>query len=54
MKYRVAWTVHKYEEIEIEADSPKEAKDKWDDMNIDGDLFFIEDENGKQIIYDTV
>ena len=54
MKYRVAQIVHKYKEIEIEADSPKAAKDKWDDMDIDGDLFFIEDENGKQIIYNTV
>lgn len=57
MKYRVAWIVQEVKEVEIEANSVEEAKAIWEESprcyNEDpGDLFFIEDEDGNQVIYD--
>lgn len=52
MKYRVAYTYNKYGEDEIEANSIDEAKAKWEDIGYDAELFFIEDEEGNQVIYD--
>lgn len=53
-KFRVAWTIHKYEEDTIDAESFDDAKKWFDDNAEEGELFFIEDENGRQIIYDCV
>ena len=51
-KYRVAYTYTNYDEDYIDADSFEEAKEKWEDEGYDAELFFIEDENGDQVIYD--
>ena len=53
-KFRVAWTIHKYGEAEIDVESFEKAQEWFENSNIDGDLFFIEDENGEQVIYDCV
>lgn len=52
MKYRVAWIYTKFVEDYIEADSVDDAKEKWEELGLDADLFFIEDEEGVQTIYD--
>ena len=51
-KYRVAWTVTKVEEDNIEAESIDDARQKWEAMGLDAELFFIEDEEGNQVIFD--
>lgn len=51
-KFRVAYTVTKVEEEEIEAKDFDEAQAKWEAEGRDAELFFIEDENGEQIIFD--
>ena len=52
MKYRVVWTVAEVREEFIEASSEDEARSRWEnEPNDDGELFFIEDEEGKQTIY---
>ena len=50
-KYRVVWTVTEVEYEFIEADDMDQAQAKWEDMDVDGELFFIEDEDGNQMIY---
>ena len=52
MKYTVGYTITKVEEEIIEANSIDEAKEKWEQMGYDAELFFIRDEQGKEIIYD--
>ena len=51
-KYKVAYTVTKVETEEIEAKNFEDAKDKWESEGMDAELFYIEDENGKQVVYD--
>lgn len=51
MKYMVTWFEYKCYSDFIEAESVDEAKTKWEDFGIDGDLFLIEDEEGNQTIY---
>ena len=51
-KYRVVYTVSRCNEETIEANSFEDAQKKWEDEGLDGELFFIEDENGDQIIFD--
>ncbi len=51
-KFRVVYTVTKVEEKEIEAKDFDEAQKKWEAEGMDADLFFIEDENGQQIVFD--
>lgn len=58
MKYRVAWTVTEVREEIIEANSEDEAREEWESRmesveSIDAcpELFFIEDEDGNQTIY---
>ena len=50
-KYRVVYTYSKCEEDWIDANSFEEAKEKWENEGYDAELFFIEDEEGNQIIY---
>ena len=53
--YRVAWIVQEVKEEWIEAESIDDAKAKWEDEPDYSDnrkLFFIEDEDGNQTIYD--
>lgn len=52
MKYRVVYTVTAVKEIEVDADSVDEAQALWENDGYDGELFFIEDEEGNQVIYD--
>lgn len=52
MKYRVVYTITTVKEIEVDADSVDEAQALWENDGYDGDLFFIEDESGNQVIYD--
>ena len=53
MKYRMVWIVQEVREETIEANSEDEAREQW--MNEfgrdDDELFFIEDEDGNQTIY---
>ena len=51
-KYRVAYTFVKVEEEFIDAESFDDARNKWEEEGLDAELFFIEDENGEQIIFD--
>ena len=51
-KYRVVWTVTEVEEEFVDAESMDDAQNKWEEMGVDGELFFIEDEDGNQMIYD--
>ena len=52
MKYRVVWTVAEVREEFIEASSEDEARSRWENEPKDyWELFFIEDEDGKQNIY---
>lgn len=50
-KYRVVSIKTIGEEEIIEASDFDEAKAKWEEMGIDGDLYFIEDEHGMTIYY---
>jgi len=52
MKYRVVYTITTVKEIDVDAASVDEAQAMWEDEGYDGELFFIEDENGNQVIYD--
>jgi len=52
MKYRVVYTRTIVKEIEVDAASVDEAEELWENRGYDGELFFIEDENGNQVIYD--
>lgn len=51
-KFRVVYTVTKVEEETIEAKDFDEAEARWNDEGYDAELFFIEDEEGNQIIFD--
>ena len=51
-KFRVAYTITKVEEEFIEAEDMDEAQTKWEKQGLDAELFFIEDEDGNQIIFD--
>lgn len=51
MKYRIVYTYVKYEDDIIEADNASEAKVKWENEGYDADLFYIEDEEGKQVFF---
>lgn len=51
-KFRVAYTKTIVVEECIDAETFDEAQAKWEDEGLDAELFFIEDENGQQIIYD--
>lgn len=51
-KFRVAYTVTKVEEEMIEAKDFDEAQAKWENEGLDAELFFIEDEEGHQIVFD--
>lgn len=53
-KYRVVWIVHEVLEEQVEANSVGEAKAKWEaetEIFDNGELFFIEDEQGNQVVY---
>lgn len=52
MKYRVVYTQTAVNEIEVEAESFDEAQKKYEDIGLDAELFFIEDEKGCQVIFD--
>ena len=55
MKYRVVWTITDVREEIIEANSEDEAREEWESecgsWDCDRELFFIEDEDGNQTIY---
>ena len=56
MKYRVVWTITDVRETVIEAGSEDDAREEWESRaeayeEYNGELFFIEDEDGKQTIY---
>ena len=50
--YRVVYIRTVVEEEWIDAASVDEAQKKWEAEGHDAELFFIEDEDGNQIIYD--
>lgn len=50
-KYRVVYTYTECAEDWIDAESFDDAEKKWDSMGYGAELFFIEDENGDQMIY---
>ena len=52
MKYTVAYTFTKVGEDVIDANSVDEAKEKWEEMGYDAELFFIRDEQGNEVVYD--
>ena len=51
MKWRVVYTKTIVDEEWIEAATEDEARAKWEKEAGDEELFFIEDENGNQTIY---
>lgn len=51
-KYEVASTYTKVRTEIIEANSVEEAKEKWEAMGHDAELFYIKDENGHEVVYD--
>ena len=52
MTYRVVYIISDCRETYIDANSIDEAKSKWESENDDdGELFFIESENGDQVVY---
>lgn len=55
MQYRVVWTITDVREEIIEADSEDAAREEWESevgsWDCDRELFFIEDEDGNQTIY---
>ena len=50
-KYRVVSIKTIAEEEIIEASDFDEAQSKWEEMGIDGELYFIEDEHGMTAYY---
>lgn len=51
MKYLVAWV----EYAEVEANTEREAYDKWaNELNTDGELWYIKDEDGRITEYQEV
>ena len=52
MKYRVAYTKTVVDEEFVDAESFEDAQKWFDDQGMDAELFFIEDENGEQVIFD--
>lgn len=50
-KYRVVYLVTEVKEEVIDVNDFDEAKSKWEKGIGDEELFFIEDEEGNQIIY---
>lgn len=52
MRYRVAFIRSIVDEEIIDAESVDEAKKIWENEGLDADLFFIEDEEGNQVIFD--
>ena len=52
-KFRVAWIVSEVKEEVVEAESVEDAQRWWEnEPNDGGELFFIEDEQGNQVIFD--
>ena len=51
MKFRVVYTITKVEEVQVTAESFDDAKSQFEDIGVDGELFFIENEDGEQIVY---
>ena len=51
-EYRVVYTHTVCGEERLYAESFDDAKKKWEDEGIDAELFFIEDENGNQVVFD--
>lgn len=55
MTFRVVWTVTDVKEEWIEAESEDDAREEWESecgsWDSDRSLFFIEDEDGNQTIY---
>lgn len=49
MKYFVNYEIIVREQDVIEADSFEEAQDKWENMELDGELCYIADENGEMV-----
>lgn len=49
--YRVVYIKSVIAEEWIEAESVDEARDIWEAGGVDGDLFFVEDENGDQVFF---
>lgn len=52
MKYEVIYTYTKTGSDFIEANSVDEAKQKWEDIGYDAELFIIRDENENEVVYD--
>ena len=52
MKFKVVYDVTKIEEEIIDADSFDEAESIWLNKGMDARLYYIADENGKEVIYD--
>ncbi len=50
-KFEVFYTYTKTNCDIIEAESVEDAQKKWEDMGYDAELFFIRDENGKEVVY---
>ena len=51
-RYRIAYTVTKVEYDFVEAQSLDDARELWEAKGLDADLFYIEDEDGHQVVYD--
>lgn len=51
-KFRVVYTRLIVNEKFIEAKDFDDAQEKWESEGLDADLFFIEDDNGNQIVFD--
>lgn len=51
-EFRVVWTETKVREETIIADTLDDAREKWEEWGLDAELFFIEDEEGNQVIFD--
>lgn len=51
--FKVAYTITRVEEEDIEAENFDEAKKKWEDIGYDAELFFIRDiETDEEIVFD--
>ncbi len=51
-EFRVVYTRTVVNELFYEAESIEDARSQWEADGYDGELFFIENEAGEQVIYD--
>lgn len=53
-EYRVVWIESHCKEENIQAESFEDAARKWEDLGADGEIYFIEDPDGKQLVFNCM